>query len=99
MAQSKPVHEIRLGKVKAAIWLNETEVGPRYGVTLARIYKTDDGWESSSTFGRDELLVVAKVADMAHTWIFQQGEGAESERSETETRNRSNSRRSKATAR
>ncbi len=32
MAQNdKPVHEIRLGKVKAAIWRNETESGTRTG--------------------------------------------------------------------
>ncbi|XZE42759.1 hypothetical protein SH467x_002291 [Pirellulaceae bacterium SH467] len=73
MAQNdKPVHEIRLGKVKAAIWRNETESGTRYGVTFSRIYKTEEGWESSSSFGRDELPLLGKVADMAHTWIYQQ---------------------------
>lgn len=73
MAQNdKPVHEIRLGKVKAAIWRNETESGTRYGVTFSRIYKTGEGWESSSSFGRDELPLLGKVADMAHTWIYQQ---------------------------
>ncbi|XZE42764.1 hypothetical protein SH467x_002296 [Pirellulaceae bacterium SH467] len=73
MAQNdKPVHEIRLGKVKAAIWRNETESGTRYGVTFSRIYKTDEGWESSSSFGRDELPLLGKVADMAHIWIYQQ---------------------------
>lgn len=73
MAQNdKPVHEIRLGKVKAAIWRNETESGTRFGVTFSRIYKTDEGWESSSSFGRDELPLLGKVADMAHTWIYQQ---------------------------
>ncbi len=72
MASSKnrPVHEIRLGRVKSAIWRNETEQGPRYSVVISRIFKTDDGWDSSSSFGRDELPLVAKVADMAHTWIF-----------------------------
>lgn len=71
MAQ-RPVHEIRMGRIKAAIWRNETDNGPRYNVTLARVYKTDDGWESTDSFGRDDLLLVAKVADCAHTWIHQQ---------------------------
>ncbi len=26
MSQDKPVHEVRLGKVKAAIWRNETDI-------------------------------------------------------------------------
>ncbi len=67
MAQDRPVHEVRLGKVKAAIWRNETENGVRYGVTFSRIYKTDNGWESSLSFGRDELPLVGKVSDLAHT--------------------------------
>ena len=80
MAQNeKPVHEVRLGKVKAAIWRNETESGTRFGVTFSRIYKTEDGWESSSSFGRDELPLLGKVADLAHTWIYQQNDRSESE--------------------
>ncbi|MEQ1829927.1 MAG: hypothetical protein ABL921_28450 [Pirellula sp.] len=79
MAQDRPVHEIRLGKVKAAIWRNETDAGPRHSVTITRIYKTDSGWDSSSSFGRDELPLVAKVSDMAHTWIYQQSERNESD--------------------
>ena len=44
MAQERPVHEVRLGKVKAAIWRNETEVGVRYGVTFSAFTKaTIDG--------------------------------------------------------
>ena len=78
MANEKPVHEVRLGKVKAAIWRNESEIGTRFGVTFSRIYKTESGWESSSSFGRDELPLLAKVADMAHTWIYQQNDRSES---------------------
>src|SRR5262245_13033339 len=66
----KPAMEIRIGRVKAAIWLNHTETGSYYSVHLTRLYKDgDDQWRSSENFGRDDLLVVAKVADLAHTWI------------------------------
>lgn len=75
--QERPVHEIRLGKVKASVWKNDTANGPRFNVTFSRIYKSDKGWESSSSFGRDELPLVSKVADMAHTWIYQQNERSE----------------------
>jgi hypothetical protein len=70
--KDKPVHEIRIGAIKAAIWANETTNGTRYNVTLSRLYKEDDQWASTSSFGRDDLLLVAKVADQAHTWVFQQ---------------------------
>lgn len=69
----KPVHEIRLGSIKAAIWANDTQNGVRHNVTLQRLYKDEDEWNSSDSFGRDDLLLVAKVANMAHTWIFEQG--------------------------
>ena len=77
--QDRPVHEIRLGKVKAAIWRNETDAGPRHSVTITRIYKTEGGWESSSSFGRDELPLVVKAADQAHTWIYQQSDRSDAE--------------------
>lgn len=100
MAQDRPVHEVRLGKVKAAIWRNETDSGTRYSVTLSRIYKTDSGWESSMSFGRDELPLVSKVADMAHTWIYQQNEKSDAPQSETSNDSKSaNGRRERADSR
>ncbi len=67
----KPVHEIRLGRIKATLWENETQNGTRHNVTLSRLYKDGENWKDSSSFGRDDLPLVAKVADMAHSWIFQ----------------------------
>lgn len=89
MAQDRPVHEIRLGKVKAAIWRNETDSGPRHSVTVSRIYKTETGWESSFSFGRDELPLVSKVADQAHLWIYQQSERSETEVNRSEDKSAS----------
>lgn len=31
---NKPAHEIKSGHLKATIWLNDTESGPRHNVTL-----------------------------------------------------------------
>ena len=67
--KKKPVHEIRIGLIRAAIWRNENENGTWYNVTFERLYKDGDEWKSSSSFGRDDLLVLAKVADQVHTWI------------------------------
>ena len=36
MTAQKPAHEIRLGRIKATIWANDTENGKRYNVTLTR---------------------------------------------------------------
>ena len=77
MSSNKPVAEVRVGAVKAAIWPNQTESGTvRYNVTFSRIYKDAEGnWKSTSSFGRDDLLIVAKVADQAHTKIFEVANG------------------------
>ena len=79
---NKPVKEIRLGRIKAAIWENETANGSRHNVKVVRLYKDGEEWKDSDSFGRDDLLVVGKVLDMAHTWIFEHGQTAESEGSE-----------------
>lgn len=76
-----PIHEVRLGRIKAAVWKNETEGGVRYNVTFTRLYKEKDDkdWKFTDSFGRDDLLLVSKVADKAHSWIFaqtQEEEGA-----------------------
>ncbi|GAA4469519.1 hypothetical protein [Novipirellula rosea] len=68
-----PVHEVRLGRIKATIWENETREGIRHNVSLTRIYKDGDTWKDSSSFGRDDLPLVAKVADLAHTWVYEHG--------------------------
>ena len=72
LERTKPEMEIRIGRIKAAIWLNHTDNGQYYSVVITRLYKEDDQWHNSASFGRDDLLVVAKVADLAHTWIIQQ---------------------------
>jgi len=75
MAKTKqqPVHEIRFGAVKATIWENQTTVGTRHNVTVSRIYKDGDEWKQTESFGRDDLQLLAKVVDQAHTWIHQLG--------------------------
>ncbi len=67
-----PVHVIRYGLIKACIWQNQTRSGDRFSITINRLYKNGDQWKESQRFGRDDLLLVAKVADQAHSWVYQQ---------------------------
>lgn len=74
----KPIHEVRMGRIKAAIWENETENGNRYNVTITRLYKNgDDEWKDSTSFGRDDLPLVEKVCHMTHLWIFSRAQGGQ----------------------
>lgn len=74
MPKPQPAHEIRLGAIKATIWPNETNSGVRFNVTVARLYKDGDKWKQTDSFGRDDLPLIAKIADQAHTWIFEQAQ-------------------------
>ena len=65
MANQKPITEVRIGRVKATIWRNGTDEQPRHNVTFSRLYKEGDQWKSTQSFGRNDLLVLAKVADLS----------------------------------
>lgn len=72
--KNRPVQEIRMGRIKAAIWARKTENGILYNSTFARLYKDGDTWKDSTSFGRDDLPLLAKVADLCHSWIFKTSE-------------------------
>ena len=77
MANPKPISEVRIGRVKAAIWPNGTEGRKRHNVTFSRLYKDGEEWKSTQSFGRNDLLLLAKVADQAHSRIFELQQEAE----------------------
>ena len=79
--KTKPANEIRIGRIKATIWKNDTENGDRFNTAFAKVYRVpeaqrdgpnDNGWRETRSIGRDDLLVLAKLADQVHSWIHQQ---------------------------
>ncbi len=67
-----PVKTLRLGRIKAAVWENESDRKKFYNVTFARTYVDDaKNYHDTDSFGRDDLPLVAKLADQAHTlaWL------------------------------
>lgn len=53
MNTTKPVHQARLGTVKAAVWANPTDGGrARYSVTVQRSYRDGDEWKHSTSIMR-----------------------------------------------
>ena len=71
MTNPQPVAEVRTGRVKAAIWKNGTAGRTRHNVTFSRLYKDGEQWKTTQSFGSNDLLVLAKVADRAHSRIFE----------------------------
>lgn len=73
MGQKKPTHEIPLGRIKAAIWANQTQdQDVWFNVTVSRLYRDNGEWKDTSSFGRDDLPIVTQALDMAYSWIWRQ---------------------------
>ncbi len=73
----------RHGRIKAAVWENEADRKKFYNVTFARTYIDDaKNYHDTDSFGRDDLPLVAKLADQAHTFIFDRLAELKSEQSE-----------------
>lgn len=76
----KPTHELKLGRVKAVIWKNDTTNGARYNAVFAKLYRVqesereegDSGWRESSSFSRDDIPLLRKVADLTYQWMYEQ---------------------------
>ena len=81
--KERPVRVVRIRNIRGNIWANQLPSGQVvYNVTIDRLWKDDDEtneggevikkgeWHQSQLFGRDDLLLVAKVADLCHTWIY-----------------------------
>jgi hypothetical protein len=65
----QPAHKIRHGLVSASIWRQETDKGTLFNVTFQRSYKDGEDWKNSTSFGRNNLLVVSLIAARAFEWI------------------------------
>jgi len=68
----RPVYTVRYRNLKASIWQNQTPSGPAFNVTVGRSYLDGDVWKDSSSFGYEDLLLLAKALDDAHSWISDQ---------------------------
>ena len=81
MANNKPVHQIRLNVIRAAIWLNESDKTGEswFTVTVSRSYRDKEQFKDTTTFRRDDLPIVVKAIEMAYAWIWEQSALSDSE--------------------
>ncbi|MCY3747061.1 MAG: hypothetical protein OXH05_12605 [Acidobacteria bacterium] len=64
--KNTPTKELRVGSCKAAIWENESDGRAFFSVTVARLYRTEDSWRSTGSFGLNDLPHLALLAQRAH---------------------------------
>ena len=75
-----PVKTLRLGRIKAAVWENSADQRTFFNVTFARTYMDEEKkFHDSDSFGRDDLLLLSKIADQAHTFICERLSGPRNE--------------------
>ena len=72
MAKNRPVHEVRVGRIKSLVWANATASGIKHNVTVSRLYKDGQKWRTSENFSQEDLPTLCKVLDLTHTWIFEE---------------------------
>ena len=72
-----PIAKLRLGLLNAAIWERTTDKSTFYSVSFERRYKDGKGeWQSTSSYDTENLLLLAKLADQAHSKIVELQTGA-----------------------
>lgn len=71
-AKQQPAHKIRSGNITVTIWKNQGEKGSFYSVTPSRSYKQGNDWKESDSYAPDDLMTLAKLLDLAHTWLVNQ---------------------------
>jgi hypothetical protein len=67
-----PVAKLRLGLINATIWERVTDNGTFHSVTFERRYRDSKGeWHSTHSYEPSDLLLLAKLADQAHSKILE----------------------------
>ena len=78
-----PIHEIKLGRIRATIWGNRTNRQTLwYSVTVSRKYRDGEQWKETTSFGRDDLPLLSKAVELAYGWIWKQTSQSNSESEE-----------------
>jgi hypothetical protein len=60
-----------MGRIRVSVWRNVTTEGKVWhSFTFTRAYKNAQGqWSNASSFGVDDLLVLAELARLARIWV------------------------------
>lgn len=68
--KNKPIETLRDGRLKVAIWANQTEKGTRYSLNLTYNYPTQDGnWRDTHYLPEREFLRGSHLLSQAHNRV------------------------------
>lgn len=70
-SSNKPAEKISVGSVTATVWRNETEDGKTfYKTAIENRYRQGEEWKTSNSFGKYDLVNLAKAALLAHSAVL-----------------------------
>ena len=70
---NQPAYKIRRGVLQVTIWRHSDGDRTWYSANISRGYKKgDDAWKETDSLNEDDLLPMAKLFDLADTWIMHQ---------------------------
>ncbi len=74
MAKQEAPYIIHVGRgIKPKVWTNNASKSTWYNVTFARSYRDENGhYQDADSFGRDDLLHLARAAENAFDYINSQ---------------------------
>jgi hypothetical protein len=77
--KQRPAREVRLGRIRAAIWENATDNGAWRKVTFSRLFKDKDNrWRDTESFSKEDVLLLTEVARQVAYILYKEEPEAES---------------------
>jgi hypothetical protein len=74
--RQKPKFQLQIGAIKCVVWANQGKDGEWYSIAFSRSYlDSQKNWKSADSFGADNLLVLAKLAERAWELIAKEKGG------------------------
>ena len=72
MRDNKPIHTVKMGRIRIAIWANPApfEGAFFYNLVPTRTLRNGDKWTSTNGFGDCDVQVLAKALTLANDWIL-----------------------------
>ncbi|MEM7630055.1 MAG: hypothetical protein AAF356_11650 [Planctomycetota bacterium] len=77
--KDRPIRAVKIGNAQVAIWRNLTQDGNVvFNATIERLYYDEklQKWASTKSFGRNDMLSLAKAVDLAHSQMCELHEQA-----------------------
>lgn len=70
--KKKPALKLKVGRVNASVFANDSEKGTWYSLTLDRVYKSGEEFKRTSSFPNSELDNLEVVVQRVKEWIAKQ---------------------------